>query len=68
MENYFSGSLGRETIHVRLAGIDAPESGHFGMPAQPFSQEAKQWLSDRLLHRIVTIQPLRRDQYHRLVT
>jgi len=29
-----------ETIHVRLAGVDAPEMAHFGKPAQPFSQEA----------------------------
>lgn len=34
-----------ETISVRIAGVDAPESGHFGKPAQPFSKEAKQFLT-----------------------
>ncbi|GAC96179.1 hypothetical protein PHSY_003759 [Pseudozyma hubeiensis SY62] len=37
--------LVRETISVRIAGVDAPESAHFGKPAQPFSKEAKHFLS-----------------------
>ncbi|SOV04628.1 uncharacterized protein UDID_02641 [Ustilago sp. UG-2017a] len=37
--------LVRETISVRIAGVDAPESGHFGKPAQPFSKEAKVFLT-----------------------
>uniref|UniRef100_V5GP51 TNase-like domain-containing protein n=1 Tax=Kalmanozyma brasiliensis (strain GHG001) TaxID=1365824 RepID=V5GP51_KALBG len=37
--------LVRETISVRIAGVDAPESGHFGKPAQPYSKEAKQFLT-----------------------
>ncbi|SPO23283.1 uncharacterized protein UTRI_01961 [Ustilago trichophora] len=37
--------LVRETISVRIAGVDAPESGHFGKPAQPFSKEAKAFLT-----------------------
>ncbi|SJX61870.1 uncharacterized protein SRS1_12854 [Sporisorium reilianum f. sp. reilianum] len=45
-----AGSGGRsklvqETISVRIAGVDAPESAHFGKPAQPFSKEAKQFLT-----------------------
>ncbi|SNX83092.1 uncharacterized protein MEPE_01798 [Melanopsichium pennsylvanicum] len=36
--------LVRETISVRIAGVDAPESAHFGKPAQPFSKEAKEFL------------------------
>ncbi|CDS82213.1 uncharacterized protein SPSC_03033 [Sporisorium scitamineum] len=37
--------LVQETISVRIAGVDAPESAHFGKPAQPFSKEAKQFLT-----------------------
>ena len=37
--------LVRETISIRIAGVDAPESGHFGKPAQPYSKEAKQFLT-----------------------
>src|SRR6202035_4467473 len=25
------------TLHIRLAGIDAPEAAHFGNPAQPYA-------------------------------
>ncbi|WBW71830.1 mitochondrial nuclease Lcl3, implicated in DNA repair [Schizosaccharomyces osmophilus] len=59
--------LASKTISVRLAGVDAPESGHFGKKAQPFSLEAKQFLSKTLLHRNVRITPLKIDQYSRLV-
>lgn len=37
--------LVRETISVRIAGVDAPESAHFGKPAQPYSKEAKAFLT-----------------------
>lgn len=37
--------LVRETISVRIAGVDAPESAHFGKPAQPYSKEAKTFLT-----------------------
>ncbi|EPX72378.1 nuclease [Schizosaccharomyces octosporus yFS286] len=59
--------LASKTISVRLAGVDAPESGHFGKKAQPFSLEAKQYLSKTLLHKNVRIIPLKVDQYSRLV-
>lgn len=31
----------QKQISVRLAGVDAPECAHFGMPAQPYGEEAK---------------------------
>ncbi|PWZ01909.1 SNase-domain-containing protein [Testicularia cyperi] len=68
--------LVKETISVRLAGVDAPESGHFGKPAQPFSQEAKQFLVQtvhpdtqpgELANKTVWLYPSHVDQYKRLV-
>lgn len=54
-------------IHVRLAGIDAPELPHFGRPAQPFSREALDWLTKYVLHKHVRAYVYRRDQYERVV-
>ncbi|KAF2235056.1 SNase-domain-containing protein [Viridothelium virens] len=55
------------TIHIRLAGIDAPERAHFGRPAQPYSDAALHWLSNTILHRRVRAYIYRRDQYDRVV-
>ena len=56
-----------QTIQIRNAGIDAPEVAHFGRPGQPGGKEALDWLSDYLLHRHVSVQPYKRDQYDRAV-
>ncbi|KAJ3102392.1 putative endonuclease lcl3 [Phlyctochytrium planicorne] len=56
-----------ETMSVRLAGVDAPECAHFGAPAQPFSQEARQWLADTILGKMVQITLLRIDIYGRVI-
>ncbi|KAL1637215.1 putative endonuclease lcl3 [Neofusicoccum ribis] len=55
------------TIHIRIAGIDAPELAHFGRPAQPYSQEAYDWLKSSILNRRVRAYIYRRDQYDRVV-
>ncbi|KAI9845786.1 MAG: putative endonuclease lcl3 [Thelocarpon superellum] len=55
------------TIHVRLAGIDAPEGAHFGRPPQPYSTEALNWLRAYLMHRRVRAYIYKRDQYDRVV-
>ncbi|KAL9103429.1 MAG: hypothetical protein Q9163_001531 [Psora crenata] len=55
------------TIHVRLAGVDAPELAHFGRPSQPYGQEAVDWLSKYILHRRVRAYIYKRDQYDRAV-
>ncbi|GAA5966200.1 hypothetical protein JCM3765_006086 [Sporobolomyces pararoseus] len=57
-----------ETLHVRLAGIDAPECSHFGKPAQPFSKEAFDYLNKTLLHKNVTIELYQKDRYSRIVS
>jgi len=59
--------LTNQTLHVRIAGIDAPELAHFGNPGQPGGKEALAWLTQRLEGRSVRVHALRRDQYDRLV-
>ena len=54
-------------IHIRLAGIDAPELAHFGRPSQPFSQEALDWLTSYLLGRRIRAYVYKADQYGRVV-
>ncbi|PYH50036.1 thermonuclease family protein [Aspergillus saccharolyticus JOP 1030-1] len=56
-----------KTIHIRLAGIDAPELAHFGRPAQPFGKEAHEWLTAYLTNRRVRAYVHRQDQYQRVV-
>ncbi|KZO97526.1 SNase-domain-containing protein [Calocera viscosa TUFC12733] len=59
--------LKNETIHIRLAGVDAPELAHFGRPAQPYGQEALEWLKSMVEGKVVYCQLVRRDQYGRVV-
>lgn len=56
-----------ETVAVRICGADAPERSHFGKPAQPYSDEALQWLREYILGRWLYIKPLHLDQYQRIV-
>ncbi|KAK5048346.1 putative endonuclease lcl3 [Exophiala bonariae] len=56
-----------QTIHVRLAGIDAPELAHFGRPAQPYGQEALEWLTSYVMGRRVRVYVYKADQYSRVV-
>jgi endonuclease YncB( thermonuclease family) len=56
-----------QTLHIRIAGIDAPELAHFGRPAQPYGQEALDFLTSYILHKRVTTYIYRKDQYERVV-
>ncbi|KAG2179238.1 hypothetical protein INT43_002088 [Umbelopsis isabellina] len=56
-----------QTIHIRLAGVDAPEGAHFGMPAQPYSAESKDFLSKMSLNKKVHLELYSRDRYERVV-
>ncbi|KDQ16573.1 hypothetical protein BOTBODRAFT_107003 [Botryobasidium botryosum FD-172 SS1] len=56
-----------ETIHIRLAGMDAPELPHFGMPGQPHGPAAKDWLTSKILGKTVRCTIHKRDQYQRIV-
>lgn len=60
--------LKEQTIHVRIAGVDAPEGSHFGREAQPYAVEALAWLKDAIEGRVVYCQLVRRDQYSRIVS
>ena len=52
---------------MRLAGVDAPECAHFGRPAQPYSNEALEWLKSYVLDRRVRAYIYKKDQYDRVV-
>lgn len=54
-------------ISIRLAGIDAPETAHFGKPAQPGGAEALAFLKALLTGRRVRCTVHKKDQYDRLV-
>ncbi|KAG4306326.1 hypothetical protein PORY_000314 [Pneumocystis oryctolagi] len=56
-----------QTIHIRLAGIDAPELSHFGKEAQPFGKEAMEWLTSYILGKHVRVRLFSRDRYERIV-
>lgn len=67
VHNLKGEKLKGKTMHVRIAGVDAPEAAHFGRPAQPYSQEALDWLRSFVLHKFVRVYPYRPDQYGRVV-
>ncbi|GJJ79087.1 micrococcal nuclease [Entomortierella parvispora] len=62
-----SKELKDQTLHIRIAGVDAPEGAHFGMPAQPFSRESLEWLRKEIKGKTVTVQPFSKDRYDRVV-
>ncbi|KAJ3482873.1 hypothetical protein NLI96_g6680 [Meripilus lineatus] len=68
LENRSLAELKDKTIHIRLAGIDAPENAHFGGEAQPHAKESHQWLRNEIEGKIVYCQLLRKDQYARIVS
>ena len=63
----FRSDLKDQTIHIRIAGVDAPEAAHFGRPAQPYSAEALAWLKNAIEGKMVYCQLIQRDQYSRIV-
>jgi endonuclease YncB( thermonuclease family) len=54
-------------VHVRIAGVDAPECAHFGNPPQPYSEEALEWLKDYVGGRRVRAYLHSKDQFDRVV-
>ncbi|KAJ3564342.1 hypothetical protein NP233_g8355 [Leucocoprinus birnbaumii] len=60
--------LVNQTLHVRIAGVDAPEQPHFGKAGQPHADESLAWLRQKILGKVVYCQLIRRDQYQRVVS
>ncbi|KAI8873723.1 staphylococcal nuclease, partial [Ramicandelaber brevisporus] len=60
-------TLKGQTLHIRLAGVDAPECSHFGSEEQPYGTEALKWLRRLLIGRYMTIVPYSADRYERIV-
>ncbi|EJF60231.1 nuclease [Dichomitus squalens] len=56
-----------QTLHIRIAGVDAPELGFFGKPTQPFAQDSLRWLKEQIEGKTLYCQLLQRDQYKRIV-
>eukprot|EP00761_Pharyngomonas_kirbyi_P003301 gb/GECH01003305.1/.p1 GENE.gb/GECH01003305.1/~~gb/GECH01003305.1/.p1 ORF type:complete len:224 (+),score=50.11 gb/GECH01003305.1/:1-672(+) len=61
-------TLSASTLHIRLAGVDAPECPHFGKAGQPYGEAALAWLRRYLSGRRVTVQLESKDQYGRAVS
>ena len=59
--------LRNQTIHVRIAGVDAPELAHFGKPAQPYGREALDWLTRYVQGQRVRVYVRSRDRFDRVV-
>ena len=57
-----------QTLHIRIAAVDAPENAHFGNPAQPFAKESWDWMKKLLTNKRVKVQLIRKDQYQRVVS
>jgi len=49
------------TVKVRLANIDCPEK------KQPFSTKAKQFVSEAIFNKTVSVHVLKKDRYRRLI-
>ncbi|KAL6929769.1 hypothetical protein ACO0SA_001173 [Hanseniaspora valbyensis] len=64
---YYTNNYKHKTISIRLCGIDAPERSHFGSKAQPFSDEAMNFLKHTLLNKKIYVKPLEIDRYGRCV-
>ncbi|KAG9005190.1 putative endonuclease lcl3 [Tulasnella sp. 427] len=60
-------ALKDQTLHIRMAGADAPEAAHFGKPGQPGAEEARLWLENKILGKRLWCQLVYRDQYRRTV-
>jgi len=63
----YAGKLSENTIAVRIYGVDAPETAHFGNPSQPYADEATDYVRAAADGKVVRVKLLRRDQYGRAV-
>ncbi|CEM19483.1 unnamed protein product [Vitrella brassicaformis CCMP3155] len=61
------GRLRDTTLSIRLYGVDTPETAKFGNAGQPYGEEAKAFVKERLQDQLVEVKLLRRDQYGRAI-
>lgn len=57
----------KETLSIRLAGVDAPELGHYGNKGQPLAKESQDYLASLLSGRKLCIVMHKIDLYGRPV-
>jgi endonuclease YncB( thermonuclease family) len=58
----------RKEIVIRLVGIEAPEISRIkGQPGQPFSREARNYLTDLVMHKMIDIKDYGKDRYRRVL-
>jgi endonuclease YncB( thermonuclease family) len=63
----FIGPLKYHTIPIRLAAVDAPQLGNGQREAQPYAEEAKQFVYSEVFERVVRVKLLAKDQYGRIL-
>lgn len=63
-----SRGIAEQTMSIRFYGVDCPETAKYGQAGQPYSEEATVFTTDMLLHKMVKITFLRRDQYGRAIS
>ncbi|KAH8117419.1 hypothetical protein DFH11DRAFT_1687426 [Phellopilus nigrolimitatus] len=56
-----------QTLHIRMAGIDAPEGAHFGKESQEYYGPALAWTKETLLGKTVYCKLVASDRYSRSV-
>lgn len=56
-----------QTLHIRIAGVDAPEAPHFGKPGQDGAAMVLHWLTSQIHGKTVWVELYRKDQYNRVV-
>lgn len=62
------GPLANVTLSIRIYGVDTPETGkNKRQVSMPFGDEAKQFTTDLVFHKMVKVTLLRRDKYGRAV-
>lgn len=63
----FDGNLKDQTIMVRIAAVDSPETAKFGQVGQPFGDVAKEFATNQVLNKKVRVKALAKDRYERLL-
>lgn len=61
----YDGKLSENTISIRIAAIDTPEIAKFGNEGQAYSNEAKEFASNKILGKKITVKLLAKDRYSR---